>query len=72
VHLLFEHLNRFFSFKGLRNYKEKFEPTWEDRFLAYQGGPLGLLKATLALIKVTEGWGFMGKQDANFLDSIKL
>lgn len=72
AHLLFEYLRRFFSFKGLRNYKEKFEPTWEDRFLAYQGGPLGLLKATLALIKVTEGWGFMGKQDANLLDIIKL
>jgi phosphatidylglycerol lysyltransferase len=71
VHLLFEHLNRFFSFKGLRNYKDKYEPTWEDRFLAYQGGPLGLLKATLALIKVTEGWRVMGKQDANLSDIIK-
>ena len=61
AHLLFEYLNRFFSFKGLRNYKDKYEPTWEARFLAYQSGPLGLLKATLALIKVTEGWGIWGK-----------
>jgi lysylphosphatidylglycerol synthetase-like protein (DUF2156 family) len=40
------------------NYKDKFEPTWEDRFLAYQGGPLGLLKAAIALIRATEGWRF--------------
>lgn len=59
AHLLYEHLGRFFSFKGLRNYKDKFEPTWEDRFLAYQGGPLGLLKAAIALIRATEGWSFI-------------
>jgi phosphatidylglycerol lysyltransferase len=58
AHLLYEHLGRFFSFKGLRNYKDKFEPTWENRFLAYQGGPLGLLKAAIALIRATEGWRF--------------
>ncbi len=54
IHQLFEHLNRFFSYKGLRNYKDKFEPDWEDAFLAYQGGPPGLLRTALAITKVTE------------------
>ncbi|MBI4301805.1 MAG: DUF2156 domain-containing protein [Chloroflexi bacterium] len=55
VRQLYEHLNRFFSYKGLRNYKAKFEPNWEDRFLLYQGGPVGLLKTAIALTRITEG-----------------
>jgi phosphatidylglycerol lysyltransferase len=55
VHQLFERLNRFFSYKGLRHYKAKFEPTWEDRFLIYEGGPPGLVRAALALARLTEG-----------------
>lgn len=55
VHFLFENLNRFFSFKGLRTYKDKFEPRWESRHLAYRNGPPGLLRAALALVRVTEG-----------------
>lgn len=55
IHLLYENLNRFFSYKGLRAYKEKFEPEWENRFLVFQGGPIGLLKTALALVRTTEG-----------------
>lgn len=52
---LYERLTRFFSYKGLRNYKAKFEPNWEDRFLVYGGGPLALAKIGVALTRVTEG-----------------
>jgi phosphatidylglycerol lysyltransferase len=55
IHQLFEHLNRFFSYAGLRHYKAKFEPAWEDRFLVYQGGAPGLVKAALAVVRATEG-----------------
>jgi phosphatidylglycerol lysyltransferase len=55
VHQMYEHLNRFFSYKGLRDYKAKFEPIWEDRFLVYTGGPTGLVSAGIALSRITEG-----------------
>ncbi len=51
----YKNLNRFFSFKGLRNYKAKFEPDWEDRFLVYRGGPPSLARIGVALTRVTEG-----------------
>lgn len=54
VHLIYEHLNRFFSYKGLRAYKDKFDPEWQDRFLIHEGGPPGLIKTTLALVAVME------------------
>jgi phosphatidylglycerol lysyltransferase len=51
---LYEHLNRFFSYKGLRYYKAKFEPDWEERFLVYGRGPLALARVGVALTRVTE------------------
>jgi phosphatidylglycerol lysyltransferase len=53
---LYERLTRFFSYKGLRFYKAKFHPNWEERFLVYGGvGPLALAKVGVALTRVTEG-----------------
>jgi phosphatidylglycerol lysyltransferase len=54
IHQIFERLNLLFSYKGLRNYKAKFEPLWEERFLIYQGGPVGLLNTAAALARVSE------------------
>ncbi|MDQ6960783.1 MAG: phosphatidylglycerol lysyltransferase domain-containing protein, partial [Mariprofundaceae bacterium] len=36
--IAYEHGNYFYNFKGLRQYKEKFDPLWEPRFLAVPGG----------------------------------
>jgi phosphatidylglycerol lysyltransferase len=35
---LFQHGEHFYNFQGLRAYKEKFQPTWEPRYLASPGG----------------------------------
>jgi len=55
MYQIHERLNRFFSYKGLRSYKSKFAPRWEERFLIYQGGPTGLVNAGIALTRLTEG-----------------
>jgi phosphatidylglycerol lysyltransferase len=54
AHELAEHITRFGSYKGMRDYKAKFEPEWEDRFLIYQGGPLGLARTAVALVRTTD------------------
>ena len=36
--LLFNHGERYYGFKGLRAYKDKFCPQWEPRFIASPGG----------------------------------
>lgn len=41
--LVFEHGERFYNFRGLRSFKEKFDPTWEPRYLAAPGGVAPLL-----------------------------
>jgi phosphatidylglycerol lysyltransferase len=52
VHEVYEHSTTLFSFKGLRSYKAKFEPAWEQRFLVYQNGHPGLLWTALALCRI--------------------
>jgi phosphatidylglycerol lysyltransferase len=35
---LYEHGEAVYNFQGLRAYKEKFDPVWQPRYLAYPGG----------------------------------
>lgn len=53
VREVYEHASAVFSFKGLRSYKAKFEPGWEERFLVYENGHRGLLRTALALGRIT-------------------
>jgi len=42
--VFFQHINQFYNFRGLNRYKEKFNPTWEPRYLMYLSA--GALTAT--------------------------
>jgi phosphatidylglycerol lysyltransferase len=36
AHLLFQRGEQFYNFQGLRQYKDKFDPDWVPRYMAYQ------------------------------------
>jgi phosphatidylglycerol lysyltransferase len=36
--LAFRHGEHFYNFQGLRQYKEKFDPVWKPKYLAFPGG----------------------------------
>ena len=52
VNQIFEHLDWFVHAKGIKQYKRKFEPQWRDSFVAYQGGPIGLLRLGLNVNRI--------------------
>lgn len=47
--------NRFIGFKGLHQFKSKYEPIWEPRYVWYQGSPLRLLQLGVAVSKLLKG-----------------
>ena len=51
---LYEHLNRFYNFKGLYEYKEKFHPRWEPRYLVYSS-LTALPDVVVALVRADSG-----------------
>jgi phosphatidylglycerol lysyltransferase len=54
LRFIFDHMNRFYSFRGIHAFKEKFRPAWEPRHLVYPGA--GSLPAVgLALIRADSG-----------------
>ena len=51
---IFEHVNHFYSFKGVHAFKEKFGPRWEPRYLVHPGAA-SLPAVALALILADSG-----------------
>jgi phosphatidylglycerol lysyltransferase len=57
---IYENLNRFYNFKGLHAFKEKYHPQWEPRYLIYPGLPSLPLVGT-ALVRANAGEHFLWK-----------
>lgn len=58
LHYIYEHLNQFYSFKGLHAFKKKFKPHWEPRYLVFPGWT-NLPSVAAALIRADSGDGFL-------------
>lgn len=54
LRFVYEHLNRFYRFKGLHAFKQKFAPEWSPRYLIYPG-PATLPAVALAIIRADGG-----------------
>ncbi|CAN5797667.1 hypothetical protein BH10CHL1_BH10CHL1_29310 [soil metagenome] len=51
---IYQHVNQFYNFKGLHEFKEKFHPEWSPRYLIYPG-PASLLGVALTLQWASSG-----------------
>jgi phosphatidylglycerol lysyltransferase len=56
ANLLFQHGENWYKFQGLRFYKEKFDPVWAPRYMAYQNAWEWPAAITNASALVAGGW----------------
>ena len=60
LHTIAGYVSRFYNFKGLHSFKERFHPHWEPRYLAYPG-PASLPLVLTTLVRVHSGDDFLWK-----------
>ncbi|TAJ21147.1 MAG: DUF2156 domain-containing protein [Dehalococcoidia bacterium] len=58
--ILYERGSAVFNFQGLRAYKDKWQPQWEDRFLAYRS-TVDLPMLAVAIARAGEGRGILAR-----------
>jgi phosphatidylglycerol lysyltransferase len=51
MQFLYSNGDRFYSFSGLRRFKSKYEPEWNDRYVAYKGGVGNFVRAVNMLTR---------------------
>lgn len=57
LHYIYENVSRFYNFKGLHAFKEKFRPQWQPRYLVHPGLPsLPLVGSALVLANTGENY----------------
>jgi phosphatidylglycerol lysyltransferase len=54
LHYIYENVNRFYNFRGLHAFKEKFHPTWSPRYLVYPNAT-SLPAVSVALLSASLG-----------------
>jgi phosphatidylglycerol lysyltransferase len=62
---IYDHVNRFYGFKGLHKFKEKFGPEWSPRYLVYDGAA-ALLSTAYAIVSADSGgsllWSYVRRR----------
>ncbi len=60
LHTISEYVSRFYNFKGLHTFKEKFSPQWEPRYLVYPD-PSSLPLILSTILKVHSGNHYLSR-----------
>lgn len=50
LHFAYANGDRFYSFSGLKRFKAKYEPEWQERYLGYQGGARNFSRTAAGLL----------------------
>ncbi len=56
LHFVYEHVDQFYNFKGLHEFKKKFHPEWSSRYLIYPN-PASLPAVWMAVVQANSGTG---------------
>ncbi|HMR65896.1 MAG TPA: phosphatidylglycerol lysyltransferase domain-containing protein [Anaerolineae bacterium] len=70
LHFIYEHVNQFYNFKGLHEFKEKFHPTWQPRYFVLPD-LASLPAAGVALTRASSGDDFVVNMMSDWLKKRK-
>ncbi len=59
MHYIYEHMNQFYNFKGLHEFKAKYDPHWLPRYLIYPS-PASLPAVAIAMLRADSGSDILG------------
>jgi phosphatidylglycerol lysyltransferase len=59
LHYIYEHMNQFYNFKGLHEFKAKYDPSWSPRYLVYPGA-VSLPAVAIAMLRADSGSDILG------------